>query len=404
MEIRQIFTRMVADRLKSPDEPGLSGPLPDSQGAMGGPAPSASQQYQLPLQQHMQQSAAKGPAPLMRGPHPAMSHQMMSARPGSGQQPPASVTPPQEIAHQMLNIPNLSMPPPQLPGRAPNQAVYNPTPQQPQHVPHPHLSQTPPQQQQQPPQSVRQHMPQAMPTQLQQVQLQAQQSPHHLPSHQPLLNQIPHAPQNQSPPYNQMSAPGMPANPALHQMSSGMGVNPPAGQHIPSTSMGTNLVGQQIVSSLPVNPAGQQIVSNLPVNHAGQQIMSNLPVNHAGQQTVSSLPVNPAGQQIVSSLPASTAFQPVNQLDVAEKPKQQVEVVPQNNIPAKLAGPPVSSPVAKTAPSVKELSPAPTPTEQAGDVKSPPPTKTVASFSREELVAEKIEDSNKEESSQGKRY
>ncbi|BFZ23225.1 hypothetical protein BsWGS_26263 [Bradybaena similaris] len=404
IEIRQTFTRMVADRLKSPDEPGLSGPMPDSQGAMGGAAPSASQQYQLPHQQHMQQPA-KGPAPLMRasmnGPPMAMSHQMMPARPGSSQQPPASVTPPQDIAHQMLNIPNLSMPPPQLPGRAPSQAIYNTTPQQPQHVPHPHLSQTPPQQQQQPPQPVRQHMPQAMQTPLQQVQLQAQQSPHHHPSHQPLLNQIPHAPQNQSPPYNQMSAPGMPANPALHQISSGMGINPPAGQHIPSTIVGTIPASQQVVSSLPVNPTGQQIVSNLQVNHAGQQAVSSLPVNPVGQQIVSGLPVNPAGQQIVSNLPANTAFQPVNQLDVVEKPKQQMEVVPQNNIPAKLAGPPVSSPVAKTAPSVKELSPVPTPTEQAGDVKSPPPAKTVASFSREELVAEKTEDNSKEESSQG---
>ncbi|CAG5126229.1 unnamed protein product, partial [Candidula unifasciata] len=276
VDMRQTFTRMVAESLKPPDEPGL---LPDSQGAIGGAPISANQQYQqLTPQQQMQQqqqqqSAMKGPAPLMRppmnGPPLVMSHQMMQARPGSNQQPPVSVTPPQEIQHQMLGV-NLSIPPPQLPGRANNQTVYSPAQQQPQHPTHPapHLPQTPSQQQ---PQPVRQHMSPAMPTPLQQVQLQAQQSPHHLPSqqsphhlpsqsphllHQPLLNQVPHAAQNQSPPYSQISSPSMTVNPA--QQISNMGVNS-AAQHLPPTNLAGNPSEHQMRSGMAVHPTVQPL-------------------------------------------------------------------------------------------------------------------------------------------------
>ncbi|GFR93186.1 eukaryotic translation initiation factor 4 gamma, 1 [Elysia marginata] len=182
-EISKLFTRMVAESLKSPEDSNASGASDSSQMASippQGPGVQSSQQYQQPPPSAAQQP----PPPMIRPGHPGMapprmpppSH-IMHPRPGmmpqqQQGQPPA--TPP----HDMMM--NFTRPPPPL--RQPTPAQVYSTAQQ-------HLVR---QQQQQP---VHQHQQQMLPQGLRQPNVPV--LPNQVPVQQPQQQQAPVQPQVQ---------------------------------------------------------------------------------------------------------------------------------------------------------------------------------------------------------------
>ncbi|BFZ23990.1 hypothetical protein BsWGS_27026 [Bradybaena similaris] len=150
-EICQTFTRLVADRLKSPDDSSTSAAASDSQASVASAtisstaAAPSSQQYQPPLpQQHTQQQqpSSIAAATAMRPPaavphtipatHSGMPQQTSATHSGMPQQTPAIAAHSHDTQHQVLSL-NLSMPPPQYPLRQPTPTVYAPVSQQHQH-------------------------------------------------------------------------------------------------------------------------------------------------------------------------------------------------------------------------------------------------------------------------------
>ncbi|XP_059178296.1 eukaryotic translation initiation factor 4 gamma 1-like isoform X7 [Physella acuta] len=165
-DMRKQFTRLVADRLKPPEDSSAAVPVENqtSIGSVPTTATQPSQQYQQPPQQVQQQQSA-----MMHNMHPSM-------RPAIIQQPPAPATPPDLPAF------NVNVPPPSFRQPTPPQ-IFNP--QQPNSI---HPIRVPPQQQ------VRSQMPHVINQQsmnpLQQHSIpQSQQQPiyqtNYLPQQQP---------------------------------------------------------------------------------------------------------------------------------------------------------------------------------------------------------------------------